>query len=62
MALLRAKDIHKMNKEDRKEKLREIRFELVKAGVTANKAKAKTKELKRALSRLLTISREVLKK
>jgi len=43
-------------------------MELVKAGVTANKQNAKTKEIKRAISRLLTYknantsNKEALKK
>ncbi len=55
MAILRSKEIEKMSDKDRKEKLKELRMELVKANVTANKTNAKTKELKRAVSRLLTI-------
>jgi ribosomal protein L29 len=56
MAIIRKKDLHKMNQKERIEKINEIRFELVKASVTANKAKSKTKELKRTLSRLLTLN------
>jgi len=57
MALLRAGDIAKMAPKEKEEKLRELRFELVKAGVTANKSNAKTKEIKRAISRLMTFSK-----
>ncbi len=57
MALLRVKDIAKMNEKDRESKLRDLRFELIKSGVTANKANAKTKEIKRAISRLITFSK-----
>jgi ribosomal protein L29 len=59
MALLRAKDIAKMPVKDREEKLKELRMELVRAGVTANKASAKTKEIKRAISRLITFNNSV---
>ena len=48
----------------KEEKLRELRFELIKANVTANKAGAQTKGIKRAIARLLTFStadKEVLK-
>ena len=65
MALLRFKDISKMAEKDRAEKLKDLKLELVKAGVTANKANAKTKEIKRAISRLITFSKsakEELKK
>ena len=61
MALLRMKDIKKMNEKEIKSKLNELRLELVKAGVTANKTNAKTKEIKRAISRLLTFSKSLPK-
>ena len=57
MAILRVKDIRKMNPKDLKEKIKELKFELVRAAVTANKQNAKTKELKRAISRCITISK-----
>jgi len=57
MAILRNKDIQKMSKKEREDKLNELKLELIKANVTANKANAKTKEIKRAISRLLTYSR-----
>ena len=65
MALLRSDEIRKMNKKDREGKLEELKLELVKANVTANKASAKTKEIKRAIARLITINKsfkEALKK
>ena len=46
-----------MNDKDRKEKLSELKFELIKASVTANKQNAKTKEIKKAIARLLTFSK-----
>ena len=57
MVLLRAKDVAKMPEKERAEKLKELKMELVKAGVTANKSNAKTKEIKRAISRLITFSK-----
>jgi len=57
MALLRFKDIVKMPQKDRENKMKELRFELVKAGVSANKTNAKTKEIKRAISRLMTLNK-----
>ena len=56
MALLRTKDIAKMAQKDREEKMKELKMELIRAGVTANKSNAKTKEIKRAISRLITLS------
>ncbi|MDO8459836.1 MAG: 50S ribosomal protein L29 [Nanoarchaeota archaeon] len=57
MAVLKAKEVKRMSREERNAKLQELRFELVKAGVTANKTNAKTKEIKRAIARLLTINK-----
>jgi len=54
MALLKYKDIVKMDMKQRKEKLNELKFELSKSSVTANKAAGKTKEIKRAIARLIT--------
>ena len=56
MSLLKFKDAKKMSQSEQKEKLSELKLALVKANVTANKTKAKTKEIKIAISRLLTIN------
>jgi ribosomal protein L29 len=56
MALLKNKDIEKMDKNQRESKLKDLKFELAKANVTANKSNAKTKEIKRAIARLLTFN------
>jgi ribosomal protein L29 len=57
MAIIKAKDAAKMSTEDKKTKLAELKFELIKANLTANKQNAKTKELKRAIARLLTLNK-----
>ncbi|MEK6844314.1 MAG: 50S ribosomal protein L29 [Nanoarchaeota archaeon] len=54
MVNLKFKEIIKMGKNEMNEKLKELRFELIKANVTANKTNAKTKEIKRAIARLMT--------
>jgi ribosomal protein L29 len=56
MALLRMSDVTKMSDKDRAEKLKELKLELIKANVTANKPKAKTKEIKKAISRINTFN------
>ena len=56
MAILKNKDIVKMTAVDREKRLAELKLELSKASVTANKTKAKTKEIKRAISRLITFN------
>jgi ribosomal protein L29 len=56
MAIIRPKEISKMEKKERNSKLAELKLELIKANVTANKTNAKTKEIKRAISRLLTFN------
>jgi ribosomal protein L29 len=70
MAILKSKEIAKMPEKERQNKLRELRMELIRANVSANKTNAKTKEIKKAISRLLTMEtnklnaskKEVLKK
>lgn len=57
MAILKMKDIWAMSKEENKKKINELKLELVKASVTANRTNGKTKEIKRAISRLLTVSK-----
>lgn len=54
MAILRYKDITKMPEKERADKLKELKMELVKAGVTAHRTNAKTREIKRAIARILT--------
>ena len=54
MAILKSKEINKMTEKDRKDKLKELKLELIRANVTANKTNAKTKEIKKAISRLFT--------
>ena len=54
MAILKAKDIRKMSKKEREDKFKDLKMELIKANVSANKANAKTKEIKKAIARLIT--------
>lgn len=56
MAILRSKEIKQMDKTQLKEKLKDLQFELTRSNVTANKANAKTKEIKRTIARLITFS------
>ena len=46
-----------MDEKNRKERLKDLRMELTKANVTAHKTNAKTKEIKRAIARILTITK-----
>jgi ribosomal protein L29 len=57
MAVLKTKEIKNLSQKDRDSKLAELKLELVKANVTANKTNAKTKEIKKAISRILTLSK-----
>jgi ribosomal protein L29 len=55
MAVLKFKDIERLNKQEKEEKLRDLRLEIIKKNVTANKAsKTKAHEIKKAIARLLT--------
>jgi ribosomal protein L29 len=56
MALLRSSEVKKMSQKDRDEKLKELRFSLMRSQVTANKSSGKAKEIKRAIARILTFS------
>ncbi len=56
MALLKYKDLKQMNKNDLDTKMSELKLEITKANVTANKVNAKTKEIKRAIARLKTFT------
>jgi len=56
MAILKFKDIEKMDKKTLDGKLKDLKMELVKANVSANKTNAKTKEIKKAIARILTFT------
>ncbi len=56
MAIMKAKDARTMNPDERKKRLQELNFSLIRGKVTANKANSKTKEIKRAIARLLTFA------
>jgi len=57
MAILRYKDISKMDAKEKEVKLKDLRLELVKASVTANKQNAKPKEIKKSIAKLLTFNK-----
>ena len=55
MARLKTADIKKMSKEERRQKIEELKMELVKSRVNASKTgNSKVKEIKRLIARLLT--------
>jgi len=55
MAVLRAKEVQKMKKDEREKKILDLNLELIKSKVSASKGgSAKTKEIKKAIARLLT--------
>ena len=57
MTILRYSDISKMNSKEIELKLKDLKFELIKSNVSANKINAKTKEIKRAIARLNTFNK-----
>jgi ribosomal protein L29 len=57
MAVLKNKEIIKMDEKTRTSKLRDLKMELIKANVSANKTNSKTKEIKRAIARILTFNK-----
>ncbi len=55
MAILRSKEISKMSNKEREEKLKELKMELIRANVAANKSgKIKIKAIRRTIAKLLT--------
>ena len=56
MAKLKSKDIERLSEEERKERIKELRMELIKNKVAA-KAKTNVGEIKRAIARILTFNR-----
>jgi ribosomal protein L29 len=59
MTILKYKDILNMNDKARKSKMKDLRIELIKAQVTSHRTNAKTKEIKKAIARLLTFDKTV---
>ncbi|MBT4166304.1 50S ribosomal protein L29 [archaeon] len=58
MAILKAKDIAKMNDKERNEKIKDLKMELVKNKIDAGKGgKMQGKEIKRTIARLHTFNR-----
>jgi len=56
MAILKAKDIRVMKKEEKRKKLNELKLELIKSKFkNAQGSSSKTREIKRTIARLLTI-------
>ena len=62
MAIIRHSEIVKMNEKEREEKLKDLKLELIKSNVAANKTNSKTKEIKKAISRILTIKSQTFSK
>lgn len=62
MTVLRMKAVREMDAKSRKEKIKELRLELIKVRSSAQKSKVRTKEVKKALARLLTFANTERKK
>jgi len=58
MAVLKFKEIEKMDKKTLDGKLKDLKMELIKANVSAHKTNARTKEIKRAIARILTFTNQ----
>lgn len=53
---MKNEEMRKMSKEERKGKIQELKLELIKSKVTANKTNTKTKLIKRQIARILTMN------
>lgn len=62
MAVLKTSEARKMDTKAQKEKIEELRLELIKTSVHSSKSKIRTKEVKKALARLLTLRNEQRRK
>ena len=57
MSILKTKDIKNMPEKDREDRLKELKLELIKKNVAANKSsKIRAKEIKKAIARILTFN------
>lgn len=56
MAVLKSKDISKMDLKSINDKIEELKMELIKSQAGARKSSGKTKEIKRAIARLKTFN------
>ena len=48
-------DLKRMSKEERQNKLQELRMELIKSRTASQKSNAKVKEIKKMIARILTL-------
>lgn len=58
MAIIKRKDAKIMSVKDRNSKINELKLELIKGNVTAQKNKSKAKEIRRTIARLLTFNKQ----
>ena len=62
MAILKSKEIAKMNRKDINEKVKELKIELIKARIKGKgAAKSSLKEMKRTIAKLLTFRNKLPK-
>jgi ribosomal protein L29 len=54
MAAVKSKDIHKMSKEEKEKRIKELKLELIKASKSGS---SKIKEIKRTIAKLLTLNK-----
>ena len=58
MARLKSIEIKKMSKEEKKEKLEELKIELIKARVNSSKTgNSKVREIKKLIARIITLNK-----
>jgi ribosomal protein L29 len=62
MAVLKMKVVREMSAKERAEKMKELKIELLRSGSAAQKSKIRTKEIKKAIARLLTFANTERKK
>ncbi len=54
---MKIKDLKRLNKKEREEKLQELKMELIKSRVASEKSSSKVKEIKKMIARILTLNK-----
>ena len=56
MSVLKNSDIQKMSEKEIKEKIQELKMDIIRSKIRSHKSMGKTKEIKKAIARLLTFT------
>ena len=57
MATIKTKDIKNMSKEDIEKTMKDLKLELIRSKITSSKGSRKSKEIKKIIARILTLTK-----